>query len=77
MAIGHNPNTEIFRESNLNLDKQGYVKVQNNVYTNIEGLFTSGDVHDTHWKQAVTAAGFGCMSAIAAERWLDEEDSKN
>jgi thioredoxin reductase (NADPH) len=71
MAIGHEPMTSVLRNTGLELDEQGYIKVNNNVYTNIEGVFAAGDVHDTHFRQAVTAAGFGCMAAISAERWLE------
>ncbi len=68
VAIGHVPNSMNF--NGIDLDEQGYIKVYEHTKTNIEGVFVAGDVHDRHYKQAVTAAGFGCMAAIDAERWL-------
>jgi thioredoxin reductase (NADPH) len=71
MAIGHEPLTQYLKGSGIELDEQGYIKVHDHIYTNIEGVFAAGDVHDTHFRQAVSAAGFGCMAAITAERWLE------
>jgi len=70
MAIGHHPNTEFLRGV-LELDAQGYVVTRNGVETNIEGVFAAGDVHDRYYRQAITAAGFGCMAALRTERWLE------
>jgi len=71
VAIGHDPATEVFRGA-LELDTGGYLKVHAHTLTSVEGVFAAGDVHDHRYKQAVTAAGAGCMAAIDAERWLAE-----
>ena len=70
VAIGHKPNTILFKDF-LDLDQEGYIKTNKQVFTNIEGVYAAGDVHDKTYRQAVTAAGVGCMAAIEAEQYLE------
>ena len=73
VAIGHEPNTELFKDQ-LELDENGYIILKNNTQTSIEGIFSAGDVHDHRYRQAVTAAGYGCMAAIDVDKYLAAEN---
>jgi len=72
VAIGHEPNTKLFKNQ-IDLDNEGYIKLKNKTHTNIDGVFAAGDVHDRNYRQAITAAGFGCMAAIDVDKYLTEK----
>lgn len=75
VAIGHEPNTKLFKNQ-IDLDEEGYIVLKDHTKTNIEGVFAAGDVHDRRYRQAVTAAGFGCMAAIDVDKHLTESKNK-
>ena len=75
VAIGHEPNTKLFKNQ-IDLDDEGYVVLKNKTHTNVEGVFAAGDVHDRSYRQAITAAGYGCMAAIDVDKYLTESADK-
>src|SRR5258708_892741 len=72
VAIGHIPNTKVFQ--GIKTNEKGYVLQEGGTHTNIDGVFVAGDVQDDRYRQAITAAGFGCMAALDIERWLSEKE---
>ncbi|MBI3914167.1 MAG: FAD-dependent oxidoreductase, partial [Chloroflexi bacterium] len=69
--VGHTPNTELFK-GQLEMDAEEFIRVDEHLHTNIPGVFAAGESHDHHFKQAVVAAGYGCMAAMEAEKFLAE-----
>ena len=74
IAIGHEPNSAIFQDQ-IELDGNGYIIIKNNTETSVTGVFCAGDVHDHRYRQAITAAGFGCMAAIDVDKHLSESNT--
>jgi len=72
IAIGHKPDTDLFK-GKINIDERGFVIVNGQAKTSVPGIFVSGDVHDSTYKQAVTAAGFGCIAGMEVLKFLDKE----
>jgi thioredoxin reductase (NADPH) len=75
VAIGHFPNSKVFE--GIDRDEKGFIKVFDHYKTNIDGVFVAGDVHDFEYKQAITAAGYGCAAALETEKWLDANSSNS
>jgi len=75
VAIGHTPAAKIFAAAGVEVDQKGYIVVTDNTRTNIEGVFVAGDVQDHRYRQAVSAAGMGCMAALDVEKYLAEQES--
>ncbi|OGM21878.1 thioredoxin-disulfide reductase [Candidatus Woesebacteria bacterium RIFCSPHIGHO2_01_FULL_38_9b] len=71
IAVGHKPDSDLFKGP-IEMDERGYVIVKDHTKTNLEGVFVAGEVHDQHYRQAITTAGFGCMAGMDALRYLDK-----
>jgi len=72
LGIGHEPNAKVF-EGQLDMDSDGYLKTHNYVFTRVHGVYACGDVQDRRYRQAITAAGSGCMAAMEVEKFLEEQ----
>ena len=74
LAVGHKPATDVFQKAGIETDEKGYIKIQNHTQTNISGVFVAGDVADFRYRQAISAAGVGCMAALDVEKFLAEHE---
>lgn len=74
LAVGHKPATDIFKQAGIELDEKGYIKISNHTQSNIPGVFVAGDVADFRYRQAISAAGAGCMAALDVEKYLAENE---
>ena len=74
-AIGHTPNTKLFAAAGVEVDPKGYIVVHDHSHTNVPGVFVGGDVNDPRYRQAVVAAGMGCMAALDVEKYLAEQEN--
>jgi thioredoxin reductase (NADPH) len=72
VAVGHTPNTSVFK--GITIDEAGFIVIHDHYKTNVDGVFVAGDVHDGKYKQAITAAGFGCAAALELEKWLRDQE---
>ena len=75
MAIGHTPATKIFAAAGVKVDQKGYIITSEHSKTNIPGVFVGGDVNDPRYRQAVVAAGMGCIAALDVEKYLADKES--
>lgn len=74
LAVGHKPATKVFQKAGIDVDEKGYIKISNHTQTNIKGVFVAGDVADFRYRQAISAAGAGCMAALDVEKYLAERE---
>jgi thioredoxin reductase (NADPH) len=72
--VGHEPNSQLFKDQ-LAMTPEGYLDVDARLHTSVPGVFAAGEIHDNWFKQAITSAGYGCMAAMEAEKWLASEES--
>lgn len=75
LAVGHKPATDVFQKAGVEVDEKGYIKISKSTQTNIKGVFVAGDVADFRYRQAISAAGAGCMAALDVEKFLAEREN--